>query len=114
MRDTTVVTPAATADTTAAFSPADAITEPVGRLRRPLILATGLSVAAAVLATALARVLSHRRRDERQDVRRTSPRGAPISTINVNWGLALFGANVVGEQRRRGGRLRGGLLRRRH
>jgi len=112
MSDTTLATPAATADTTAAV-PAGPIAEPVGRLRRPLILATGLSVVAAVLATALTVALRGRQGTERHGGRATGRRGAPMSTINVNWGFALFGANVMGEQRRRGGRLRAGLLRRR-
>lgn len=113
MRDTTFATPAATAETTSAVPPTDAIAEPVGRLRRPVILATGLSVAAAVVATVLAGVRRRGRQAEGQDVRSTARRGAPTSTINVNWGFALFGANVMGEQRRRGGRLPGVLRRRR-
>ena len=109
MRDTTAVDPEATA--TGSVSAVPATTEAAGTAlarRKSLILATALSVAAAALATVLARVLVRR-----SAAPSTARRPAPTSTINVNWGLALFGANVMGEQRRRGGRLRDRLRRRR-
>jgi hypothetical protein len=109
MPDITVANPEAAADGPAGAVPA--ITETADRARtrrRSLILATALSVAAAVLATMLATVLTRR-----SALPSAAPRPAPTSTINVNWGLALFGTNVMGEQRRRGARLRDRLPRRR-
>src|SRR5437660_10217539 len=97
MRGTTVARPAATADSAAAAPLPGAIAGPVERLRRPLLLATALSVAAAVLATAMAAVLCTRR----AAASATGRRGAPTSTTNVNGGFARLGPNVRAEQRRR-------------
>jgi hypothetical protein len=109
MRDTTVLNTEAAAPGPAGAVPATTeTTDRAGARRKSLVLATALSVAAAVLATMLARVLVRR-----AAVPSTAQRPAPTSTINVNWGLALFGANVMGEQRRRGARLHDRLLRRR-
>ena len=72
--------------------------------RRSLIFATVLTVVPAVIATTVAMVL------RRRHAAAAPPRSAPTSTINVNWGFALFGSNVMGE-RRRG--LRGRLSHRR-
>ena len=80
--------------------------------RRTLILATALSVTCAVVATTLAVVLRRRLGAAGGVAPVAVPRPAPVSTINVNWGFALFGTNVLAE-RRRSGRLRGCLSRRR-
>jgi len=74
---------------------------------RRLVLATTISVAAAMLATVLALAVS--RRHAGAGVEPASPRGrsSPTSTINVNWGFALFGTNVMAERRRRAGWLFG-------
>ena len=77
--------------------------------RRSLIFATVLTVVPAVIATTVAMVL-RRRRAAAAPPRSAPTRSAPTSTINVNWGFALFGSNVMGE-RRRG--LRGRLSHRR-
>jgi hypothetical protein len=85
------------------------------RRRRTLILAAVLSVAPAVLATTLA-IVRRRRAGNLQPAagpRPAAPRQAPQSTINVNWGFALFGTNVMAERRRRAGGLFGRLARRR-
>jgi hypothetical protein len=109
MRETTVVNPEAAATGSTVDLPLTIETTDRARARRKsLVLAMALSVAAAVLATLLAKVLA-----QRSAVPTTGPRAAPTSTINVNWGLALFGANVIGEQRRRGTRIRDRLRRRR-
>jgi hypothetical protein len=102
-------------ETTAAGPDVDAEVVEVGdgdqRRRRTLILAAVLSVAPAVLATTLAMV-RRRRAAALEPAARPRPaalRQAPQSTINVNWGFALFGSNVMAERRRRGGGLFGRL-----
>jgi hypothetical protein len=84
------------------------------RSRRPrLILAAVLSVVPAVVATTLGIVLRRRRAAAGGTAAPVATRPAPSSTINVNWGFALFGTNVMGERGRRPGWLRGRLSRRR-
>jgi hypothetical protein len=71
--------------------------------RRRLLLPLVAGMGAAMFATALAFALTRARHGTggsppMPDQRR--PGSAPISTINVNWGLALFGTNVIGAQPR--------------
>lgn len=109
MRDITVTNAETAAEGPAGAVPATTETPDRARTRRrSLIVATALSVAAAVVATVVATVMTRR-----SAVPAVARRPAPTSTINVNWGLALFGANVMGEQQRRGARLRERLRRRR-
>ena len=106
MRETTVLE--LEADAPVAAGPATAMPGVPGEWRgRRLILATAISVAAAALATALAMVVSRRRVGAGAEPAPPGARSSPTSTINVNWGFALFGTNVMAERRRRAGRLFG-------
>jgi len=80
--------------------------------RQRLLVATFLSVASAVVATMLGIVLRRRGAAAGSSAPAAS-RLAPTSTINVNWGFALFGTNVMAEGGRRPAWLRRGLHRRR-
>jgi hypothetical protein len=60
-------------------------------------VAGAVAMVATVVAVVLARALQAAQAGTEGAARR--PRPAPSSTINVNWGLALFGTNVIAASR---------------
>jgi hypothetical protein len=75
--------------------PSEASGRPDPRVMIPV--AAAVAIAATVVAVILARALQASDAGTEGAARRRRP--APSSTINVNWGLALFGTNVVAASR---------------